>query len=48
MGGLLGLDYSAVYPLLDRHCTTRDEWVAMFEDVQAMEAAALEQTRQDQ
>ncbi len=48
MGQLLGLDYSAVYPLLDRRCPDADDWNEMFEDIRAMESAALEQTRQDQ
>lgn len=48
MGGLLGLDYCAVYPLLDRACTDPDDWTAMFDDIRAMESAAIEQTRQDQ
>jgi len=48
MGQLLGLDYSAVYPLLDRRFPDPDDWNLMFEDIQAMESAALDQTRQDQ
>ena len=41
MGGATGLDYAALYPLLDRHAETTDEWDALFADVQTCERAAL-------
>jgi hypothetical protein len=41
MGGATGIDYSALYPLLDRHASDPDEWNALFEDVQTCERAAL-------
>jgi hypothetical protein len=41
MGGATGLDYAAVYPLLDRETQTREEWADMFDDIRELEAAAL-------
>ncbi|CAN7185760.1 DUF1799 domain-containing protein [Acidovorax sp. LjRoot117] len=43
MGGPTGLRYEALYPLLDRMTATSDEWQELFEDVQILERAALEQ-----
>lgn len=43
MGGATGLDYSAVYPLLDRAAKDPQEWDEMFSDIQVMEGAALKQ-----
>ena len=43
MGGYTGLDYSAVYPLLDRKAKDPQEWDEMFSDIQVMEGAALKQ-----
>lgn len=43
MGGATGLDYSAVYPLLDRAAKDPQEWDEMFSDIQVMERAALKQ-----
>ena len=40
--GPTGLDYSAVYPLLDRITTDHDEWHSLLRDIQVMEFAALE------
>lgn len=37
----VGLDYSAVYPLLDRTCNSQLEWEEMFDDIRDMEAAAI-------
>lgn len=48
MGGFLGLDYSALYPLLDRRFPDPDDWSLVFEDIQAMESAALDQSRHEQ
>jgi hypothetical protein len=42
MGGRTGLRYESLYPLLDRLGLSTDEWNEMFEDVRAMEGAALE------
>lgn len=41
MGGATGLDYAALYPLLDRHFTEPTDWQQAFEDVGQMELAAL-------
>lgn len=41
MGGVSGLDYSAVYPLLDRLAASSQEWDEMLEDLQALESGAL-------
>ena len=43
MGGPTGLDYAAVYPLLDRTAKSESEWQDLFEDLQVMEGAALKQ-----
>ena len=41
--GPTGLDYAAVYPLLDRAAKDPQEWDEMFSDIQVMEGAALKQ-----
>lgn len=41
MSGATGLDYNALYPLLDKQCPTPDEWNNTFDDIQVMESAAL-------
>jgi len=41
MAGATGLDYNALYPLLDKQCATLDEWQNTFDDIQVMESAAL-------
>ena len=43
MNGPTGLDYAAVYPLLDRAAKDPQEWDEMFSDIQVMEGAALKQ-----
>lgn len=47
MGGAvsmpIGLDYGAVYPLLDRIAQDAGEWMDLFEDLQILERAALKQ-----
>ncbi len=43
MGGPTGLDYAAVYPLLDRAAKDPQEWDELFSDIQVMEGAALKQ-----
>jgi len=42
MGGATGLDYSAVYPLLERHYPTNDEFFQALDDISTMEYAALD------
>ena len=42
-GGTTGLDYAAVYPLLDRAAKDPQEWDEMFSDIKVMEVAALKQ-----
>ena len=41
--GPTGLDYAAVYPLLDRIAKDPQEWDDLFSDIQVMEGAALKQ-----
>ena len=43
MGGPTGLDYAAVYPLLDRAAKDPQEWDELFSDIQVMEGTALKQ-----
>lgn len=43
MGGPTGLDYGAIYPLLDRIAQDAAEWMDLFEDLQIMERTALKQ-----
>lgn len=43
MGGATGLDYGAIYPLLDRIAQDAEEWMDLFEDLQVLEGAALKQ-----
>lgn len=40
-GGATGLDYTAVYPLLDRFTETQDEWADLFSDLRVLENEAL-------
>ena len=42
MSSLVGLDYAALYPLLDRVAQSREEWDELFDDVRAMEHAILD------
>lgn len=47
-GGPTGLDYAALYPLLDRAWRAdAEQWRMAFDDVREMEAAALEAMRQN-
>lgn len=41
MGGPTGLDYAAVYPLIDRLQLAPDEWDWLLEDIRTLEIAAL-------
>ena len=43
MGGPTGLRYEAIYPLLVRETDTPNEWMELFQDVQVLESAALQQ-----
>ena len=40
-GGAIGLDYNALYPLLDRLGLTDAEWLHALDDIRVMESAAL-------
>ena len=42
-----GLDYAALYPLLDREALTKQEWNDLFHDVQTCEDAALAELRKN-
>lgn len=42
VGGLVGLDYAALYPLLDREAEGRGDWDGLFDDVRVMEHAILD------
>lgn len=46
-GGPIGLDYSAVYPLIDRMTDDKDEWAQILRDLQCMEFAALAAMKTD-
>lgn len=49
MGGRTGLDYAAVYPLLDRlFPNDPQEWDFALDDIRVMESAALDQMNLDQ
>ena len=43
--GAEGLNYAALYPLLDRKFKTPDEWEEAFADIRCMEVAALNAMR---
>ena len=47
MGGKTGMDYTALYPLLDRQAKDAEEWDSLLGDVQTMEIAALNQRVDD-
>lgn len=42
-----GLNYTVVFSMLDRETTDQEEWSALFDDLQTMEMAALEQMAAD-
>jgi hypothetical protein len=42
MGGVTGLRWEAIYPLMDRLNLTPDAWDALLSDLEVMERAALE------
>lgn len=41
-GHLVGLDYAALYPLMDRLRLSDQDWDVLFGDIQVLEAEALE------
>lgn len=43
VGGVIGLRYEALYPLLDRIASDAQEWEFLFDGVRAVERGALEQ-----
>lgn len=43
MGGVLGLRWEAIYPLMDRIGLCREAWDALRFDLEVMEGAALEE-----
>jgi hypothetical protein len=45
--GPTGLDYAALEPALRLMAVPTDDWPALFEDVQTMERAALEEMRRE-
>lgn len=44
--GAIGLDYCAIYPVMDRMQLSRDEWLQTLDDIQAMELAAMDTLQQ--
>lgn len=48
MGAYIGLDYSPLFELMTRQGLSGQEWQDMFDDIQTLEAAALEQIRKNQ
>ena len=42
MGGVVGINYAAMYPYLDRIANGDDDWHELFSDFQDMEAAMVE------
>ena len=42
MGGVVGINYAAVYPYLDRMAKDDDDWQALFADCQECESAMVE------
>lgn len=45
MGVYIGLDYTPMFELMDRYGLTGQAWHDTFDDLQTLEAAALEQIR---
>lgn len=41
MGGAVGFDYCAIYPLLDRAAESPEHWDELLSDLQVMEIAAI-------
>lgn len=47
MGGALALDYTPLFLRMQRLGLTDPEWEELYQDVRALEAAALEQMKQN-
>jgi hypothetical protein len=47
VSGATGLDYSALYPLLDKATTSLEAWQELFDDIRHMERVALEAMRDE-
>lgn len=45
MSGPVGLDYRAIYPLIDRAATDAQDWEELFDDVRVMEREAIDEMR---
>jgi hypothetical protein len=45
MGGVVGLDYSAIAPVLELSGIPREQWTDVFADLRVMEQAALQSMR---
>lgn len=45
--GYTGLDYCALYPLLDRQAATPAQWIDLLDDIRAMESAVLDHLAQE-
>lgn len=47
MAGPTGLCYEAIFPLIDRATNDPEEWDDLFDDIAAMERAALSAMNED-
>lgn len=47
MNGATGIDYSAVYPLMERLGLAANDWNALFHDLRLLESEALEAMHPD-
>lgn len=47
VNGATGLDYSAMYPLMDRLGLSAEGWDALFRDIRILEDEALDAMRPD-
>jgi hypothetical protein len=47
MGAYIGLDYGPLFELMTRQGLQGQDWQDMFDDIQTLEAAALEQIRKN-
>jgi hypothetical protein len=47
-GNRMGLDYGPLFELMTRQGLQGQDWQDMFDDIQTLEAAALEQIRKNQ
>ena len=48
MGAYIGLDYGPLFTLMDRQGLQGQDWQDVLDDIQVLEAAALEQIRKNQ